>query len=304
MWWTGNALGLDFETDGKDPLDARIITAATVRLVPGARPDENEIMVKPERDIPEKATEIHGISTEQAAAEGMERAVGIATVAGQMAGALGPDVPLVGHNASYDLTVLDREMRRVGIGHLALEKNVFAQIDQVRLTVEGLTTVFPVIDTLVLDKAVDTYRKGKRQLSFVAEHYGVPMTEGAAHGATADVIASLRIAIEIANRCKKADGQGPEGFDQQLMREVMEIYSDRKRPNEVARAFAEVGRMTLADLHCAQVRWAAEQARSLREYFVKLNDPEKDPAGVSEDWPLRTLTTGTSTVETVDTELV
>ena len=264
-WWTGRAIGIDTETDGVDPTDARIITCATV-VMDGRDNDANEIMVQPERDIPEGASKIHGITTEQAREHGMPREMAIASIAATLATFAGPECPVVGHNVGgYDLTVLDRELRRTGVGHLEIEDNVFAQIGQVRLWIGAqLATVFPVIDTLVLDKAVDKYRRGRRQLAPTAQHYGAPMAEGSAHGATADVIASLRIAIAIANRY----------------------------------AAGAIGAMSLAELHAAQIRWAGEQADGLREYFRKSGTG--DPAGVSGEWPLRSLADG-EVIETVST---
>jgi DNA polymerase-3 subunit epsilon len=289
MWWTGKALGFDLETDGRDPADARIITAATVRIGDGA-PEEHEVLVQPERDIPAEATSVHGITTEHAREHGKLREAAIPAIAATMAEALGPEVPMVGHNASYDLTVLDREMRRTGVGRLETDRAAGHQV--VLILGRQTAAVFPVIDTYVLDKAVDRYRPGKRRLEVAAAHYGVAMAEGSAHGATADVVASLRIAITIANRC------GMESLD-----EIAALYADRKYPKGVARAFYEVGEMTLSDLHAAQVRWAREQAVGLKEHFIKQGKTQ-DAATVDGSWPLRTLTDGASPVETVDTTLV
>jgi DNA polymerase III subunit epsilon len=287
MWWTGRALGFDTETDGPVPTEARVITGALVHLVPGVAPQEMETMLQPERDIPQEAIDIHGITTERARDEGVLREVGIASIATTIAELAGPEVPVVGHNVVYDLTLLDREMRRVGLGRLEIEDNVFAQIQQVRMIVgERLVATFPVIDTLVMDKAVDPYRKGSRRLVDAATFYSVPMAAGAAHGATADVIASLRIAITIANRCALP------------ISAVADLYIDRRDPMKIAEAFYDLGARTLADLHCAQVKWKAEQAEGLREYFRKTGTA--DPDKVSTDWPVQAIGEDES-VETVST---
>jgi DNA polymerase-3 subunit epsilon len=177
-------------------------------------------------------------------------------------------------------------MRRLGLGRLEIEREVFAQIQQVRMILgERLVSTFPVIDTLVLDKAVDPYRRGSRRLVDTATFYNVPMAEGAAHGATADVIASLRIAIAIANRSKWAAD------------DLIACYRDRKRPGEIAQAFENL-RRSLADLHCAQVKWKAEQAEGLREYFRRTGTA--DPDKVSTDWPIQAIGEDEA-VETVST---
>jgi DNA polymerase III subunit epsilon len=286
-WWTGAAIGFDTETDGSVPQDARIITGALVYVSPGNAPVEMEQMIQPERDIPAEATAVHGITTGRAMAEGVLREVGVAQIVATIAEIASPDIPVVGHNASYDLTLLDREMRRLGIGFLELDPgNSFVMMVGPDDKVIGRQ--FPVIDTYVLDKAVDRYRPGKRKLEVTARHYGVPMAEGSAHGATADVIASLRIAITIAKRCAMP------------ISKVADLYMDRRFPMKIAETYYNLGAMSLAELHCAQVAWAAEQADGLREHFRQ--NPEKgvDPDDVSGDWPLRVLTEDEMT-ETVST---
>jgi DNA polymerase III subunit epsilon len=283
-WWTGAALGFDLETDGKDPQDARIITAATVRIDRGMAPEEHEILVWPERPIPDEAAAIHGITTEMAEANGDMREMAIPALAMTIAEVAGPEVPLVGHNASYDLTVLDRELRRVGAGRLDIE----ADSGLVLMLLGGMRVArFPVIDTLVLDKAVDRFRPGSRKLSATAEHYGVPMAEGSAHGATADVIASLRIAVAIANRCS---------WD---MDDLVSCYRTRKQPRSVAANFQSIGAYSLAELHRMQGLWAQQQAEGFREHLIKKGDTAT-AAGVDGSWPLRTL----SAVSDVATGLI
>lgn len=286
-WWTGSAVGFDCETDGRDPAEARMITGACVQLAGGKSVGQFEFMAKPERPIPDEAAAIHGISTERAETEGMPREAAVRAVVEQLAVA-GPLCPVVGQNVSYDLTLLDREMRRTGVGHLALDAD-----RMVSLIVDGDTlTDFPVIDTYVIDKAVDKYRKGKRQLSVLASHYWVPMAEGAAHGATADVVAALRIAWrmhqlgEMAIDYIACNGDDPAPHADHPF---MKRYAGRRDPLELVGTFARLAELSLADLHAEQIVWAAEQARSLREYFA--TSGTGDPAGVDGSWPLRTLNT-------------
>lgn len=255
MWWSGRALGLDFETDGPAPTEARAIQGALVHLTgPGVTPatQEFEWLIQPERDIPQEAVDVHGITTERARDEGVPRELAIGQMVATMADLAGPEVPVTGHNVIYDLTLLDREMRRLGIGRMEIEGDDFGSIDQVKLMIGGQkAAIFPVLDTLVLDKVIDKYRKGSRRLVDVARHYGVPIAEGATHGALADTIASLRIAITLANRGAWADKDLP-------------------------------------DLYCAQVRWKREQAEGLRDYFAAKGQ-ESAAASVSLDWPLQSI---------------
>jgi DNA polymerase-3 subunit epsilon len=91
--------------------------------------------------------------------------------------------PLVVMNAPYDLTLLDRELRR----HRGLPLDAY-------------TAGHPllVLDPWVLDKHLDRYRKGRRTLTDLCVQYGVVLD--AAHDAAADATAALRLAREIGRR--------------------------------------------------------------------------------------------------------
>ena len=268
-WWTGSAVPFDLESDGRDPEDARIIQWFVGHVQPTAVMGWSEI-VKPERPIPDEAIAVHGISTERATAEGEERAVSIAALARRLAEVTSGGVPVIAHNAPYDATLLDREMRRLGIGSLGVNGGrVVVRIDGQQVG------AFHVIDTLTLDKHVDPFRKGKRQLPVVAEHYGVPI-RGDAHTADADALAAGRVAWAIAKRCALP------------FNDLRKLYADRRYPAEMAGNFRALGELSLAELHERQVEWAAEQAAGLAEWAR--NNPGKtdiDPDTVSGAWPLR-----------------
>jgi DNA polymerase-3 subunit epsilon len=92
-------------------------------------------------------------------------------------------VPLVAFNASFDLLLLDAELRRHGLPTLAE-----------RLGRE----VGPVLDPLVLDRSLDGDRTGPRRLVDLCAHYGV--STGRLHTADADVVATLDVLDAIARR--------------------------------------------------------------------------------------------------------
>jgi DNA polymerase-3 subunit epsilon len=273
-WWTGSAVGLDFESDDKDPENARIISA-NVTTIRGKECAPVDVMLQPERDIPEEAAAIHGISTERARAEGISRETGVKLIVSLLTGA-SIDAPVIGHNVgNYDLTVLDREMRRLGIGSLGLEQSEFSLIGLVNLREDGRTVAtFPVIDTLVLDKMVDRFRPGKRKLEVTAAHYGVKLGDAGAHDAGADVLAALRIAWRIAQRCDEPSAT------------LFERYRKRHKPEEVVRAFYALRELDAHNLHLRLTKVAAEQAESLREHFTR-NPDKGDPATVSGAYPFR-----------------
>lgn len=278
-WWSGHAIGLDTETDGKDPEDARIITACATRIRPGIDPAVYDWIARPERDIPAEATAVHGITTEHAAKTGRPRATTIAEIVAVLRRA-DERTPVVIHNASYDLTVLDREMRRTGLGRLVdTGAGWGAPGGPVGIELDGTTvSAFHVIDTLVLDKQADRYRPGKggRKLPVVAAAYGIELTEADAHAADADTRTALRIAIAIARRCSM---RHPD---------LVALHEGRKRPHSIAQEFAALRNLSLADLHTAQAKWAPEQAAGLADWARKNPDEtDIDPSTVRGDWPLR-----------------
>lgn len=105
-----------------------------------------------------------------------------------------------------------------------------------RYGVEPIPEPAPVIDPIILDKQVDRYRKGKRTLDLACAHYEVELLD--AHDAGADAIAAGRVAQAIGRRY-----DGELGF-------------------------------VVAELHEAQVRWAAEQQADFARYMREKVDPQ------------------------------
>ena len=216
-WHKGPMLAFDVESTGPDPDFARIVTATLITITPGADTIVHEWLINPGVLIPQGAINVHGITNERAQEDGQDPAVAVADITGRIALSMRRGVPLVAFNAAYDLTVLDRECMRHNLPTLA----------------ERLDFVGPVIDPHVLDKKVDTYRKGKRTLTAVCEHYNVDL--GNAHDASADALGAARVAYVMAARFPELD-------------------------------------MDLVQLHEAQRGWRSEQAASLQDYFRR-KDP-------------------------------
>lgn len=159
-------LAFDLETTGPDPRTAHVVTSALL-AVDGARKQDRSWLADPGIEIPAGATEVHGITTEHARANGRPHAEVIAeTVEGIRAG-WREGRALVVFNASFDLTILRRW--------------------DPSFEVTG-----PVVDPFVIDRAADPYRKGKRTLGAVCELHGVRLED--AHKASADALAAARLA--------------------------------------------------------------------------------------------------------------
>lgn len=215
--WARELVVFDLETTGLDLTQARIVTACAVRInqtgeVVGAN---KEWLANPGIEIPEAASNVHGVTTEIARERGANPIQVVSELLDTLRGFLAEGLPVVAYNAPYDFTILHHEAIRHGL--------------------EPLAEPMPIIDPLVLDKFVDTYRKGKRTLSAAATLYGVSLDD--AHNATADAIAAGRVAQAIA--IKHADKLSMDVFD----------------------------------LHRAQIAWSEQQDESY-EKFRRGSSPE------------------------------
>ncbi len=180
-WHRGPLAALDFETTCVRPEEARIVGAAFVRAQHGPDVETREWIVDPGVPIEPEATEVHGYTDDYVRAHGVRPSIAVPEIAAQLYAAWGRGEPVIIYNASFDLTVLDRELRRYhGPG----------------LDVRGL-----VVDPFVLDRLVDPYRRGSRKLIAVAEHYGADVLSPLEHhNAGRDALAAMRTAWKIANR--------------------------------------------------------------------------------------------------------
>lgn len=181
-WHTRRLAAFDLETTGIDTESDRVVTAA-VSVVGGGLPTASRSwLVDPGVEIPEGATAVHGITTDQARREGRDAAEAVEEITAALAEQQLAGVPIIAFNARFDLTMLDRETRRYGLVPLAERIGGFDRL--------------LVIDPFVIDKAVDRYRRGRRTLTAVCEHHRVPLID--AHDACADAIAAARVAWRMA----------------------------------------------------------------------------------------------------------
>lgn len=185
----------DLETTGPDPLTARIVTASILTIEPDNRTITAEWLLDPGIEIPEGASNVHGITTEHARAHGTDYQGGLLEIAGALDRLWAAGYLVAIMNAPFDLTIIDRESQRL-------------------LGMPG-RRVGPVIDPLVVDKHLDRYRRGGRTLTDLAKHYGVD--QGDAHQSTGDCYTVARIAYKLVRSPKLAEVDDAETL-QQLQR--------------------------------------------------------------------------------------
>lgn len=210
-WWEQIAV-FDTETTGLDTTTERIVTAFLGVIGPdGELQEATSWLADPGVEIPARATAVHGISTDKARSEGRPASQVVAEVIAALREALSRPLPVVVFNASYDLSLLHHEALRYGV--------------------EPLDAPQPIVDPLVIDRALDPYRRGKRTLDAVSAHYGV--ANPAAHNAEGDAVTAGRVAQAIAKR-----------------------FPD---------PFANGAR----NLHERQITWAADWAENYRAYLAR-----------------------------------
>ncbi|MER6601120.1 3'-5' exonuclease [Streptomyces parvus] len=181
-WHLDRMCGFDLETTGVDTETDRIVTACVVMLG-GKHPTQATTwLANPGVEIPEGAAKVHGITTEVARAEGQPAGQVVEQIIAELAQASYAGIPIVIMNASFDLTLLDREAERHRVHPL---------------TGEGRSNL-RVVDPRILDRQVDRYRSGKRTLTHLCQHYDVRLD--AAHSADADAVAACRVAWRQATR--------------------------------------------------------------------------------------------------------
>lgn len=229
-WTAAPFLCLDTETTGVNPFADRIVEAAAVTIdVEGNVLDSYAAIINPGIEIPDGAAAVHGITTERARTEGRPPQLVLAEVAELIRSAQDLDMPLVMFNARFDWPLLLVEAERHDIDFPATAS---------------------ILDPYLIDRLCDRYRKGKRQLTLVAEYYGVELGD-AAHGATADATAAGRV-----------------------MRQLVVHYP-------------ELGERSLASMWLRQVRGHEEDRLRFVDYMRTQVDPQFDtPAG----WPIPVAT--------------
>lgn len=219
-WTQGTFLGFDTETTGVNTAQDRIVTAAIVLRTP------HETLVRtwlinPGVPIPVEASDIHGVTTEHAIEFGVEPAQALNEIAEIIAEHLQASHPLVAFNASFDISILSHELTRHSLP--TIEERIGHAFS-------------PVIDPLVLDRALDRYRKGSRKLGDLCVFYDVSET-GTFHTADADVIATLDVLAKMLAK------------------------------------YSNVGEMTLAELHTYQDGAHSRWAKNFNSYLASKGKP-------------------------------
>lgn len=176
---------LDTETTGPNPETDRLVTLHMGTLEDnGTFTNVHEYLLNPGIEIPEGASNVHGITTVHAQTHGIhpDDHKAVLTEITNLFNhyTVNENLPIVIYNATFDLTLLNRELTRNNLPEL------------------NLTNVL-IIDPFIIDKHVDTYRKGSRTLVTVAGAYGVTVDPTKAHDASYDCYLAGQVAQKLLN---------------------------------------------------------------------------------------------------------
>ena len=163
----------DTETTGLDPYQGdRLVEIGCVELVNGF-PTGNSFhyYVNPERDVPDAAFQVHGLS-----AEFLKDKPLFSDVCEEFLNFVG-DAPLVAHNAMFDLGFINAELERC--------KKVLLQRDR-------------LVDTLMLARR--RYPAGPNSLDHLCARFSIDTSRRTKHGALLDAELLAEVYVELTGK--------------------------------------------------------------------------------------------------------
>ncbi len=203
---------LDTETTGLDPLEGhRLIEIGCIELI-NRIPTGNTFhrYFNPEREIPEEAFAVHGLS-----AEFLKQQPLFAAVAEELLAFLADD-PLVAHNAVFDLSFLNAELERAARPLIARER---------------------MIDTLQIARR--KHPASPNRLDDLCARYRIDNSRRTKHGALLDAELLAEVYVELigARQAMLGLGEAAAGIDARQVGTTI-----RARPVPLAPRLSEVER--------------------------------------------------------------
>ena len=160
----------DTETTGLDPSTGdRLVEIGCIELF-NHFPTGNTFhrYINPERDMPEPAFKVHGLSVEFLSDKPL-----FATIVEELVEFLG-DAPLVAHNASFDFGFLNGELARCGRAAVSLDR---------------------MVDTIVIART--RHPGAKHSLDALCSRYGIDRSHRVVHGALLDAQLLSQVYVEL-----------------------------------------------------------------------------------------------------------
>jgi DNA polymerase III subunit epsilon len=161
----------DTETTGLDPFQGdRMVEIGCIELVNRFPTGKTfHYYFNPERDMPEQAFKVHGLSIESLKDKPL-----FADKVDELIAFLGDDVALVAHNAMFDLGFLNAELERAGRGAVSRER---------------------IVDTLLLARR--KHPGAANRLDDLCVRYAIDNSRRTKHGALLDAELLAEVYIEL-----------------------------------------------------------------------------------------------------------
>ena len=162
---------LDTETTGLDPSTGdRVVEIGAVELLNGVPTGANfHVYINPERDMPEGAFRVHGLSAEFLSGHPV-----FASIAAEFSAFIGSD-RLVIHNAEFDVKFINAEFARLSMAPLSPDR---------------------ILDTLALARR--KHPGGANSLDDLCSRYGVDSSRRKKHGALLDAELLAEVYLELS----------------------------------------------------------------------------------------------------------
>lgn len=174
----------DTETTGVDTSEDRVVQLFIGLADEGGNLVESyEWVINPGVEVPQGASDIHGFTTEFLEENGVSPEQALSE--SREVFLEWSHLIVVAFNLQFDLSLLDEEFKRHGVS------------ESFGSWMSGNARLF---DPLVVDRAQDKYRKGKRKLENMAATYGIPFDPESAHKADYDVEVTAKVTRAIIEK--------------------------------------------------------------------------------------------------------
>jgi DNA polymerase III subunit epsilon len=234
----------DTETTGLSPLGGdRVVEIGCVEMVNHVPTGRTfHVYINPERDMPEGAFAVHGLSTEFLSDKPL-----FAAIAADFVAFIG-DARLVAHNAAFDIGFLNAELGRLG----------YPALDQAR-----------VVDTLALARKKHPFAPAS--LDALCQRYGIDNARRVKHGALLDAEILADVYVELLGGRQAALGLGDQRGSEGASASVIVTRRAYERPEPLP------PRLTEAELtaHAAFVATLGDQRVWLD--YVRETGPDESP---------------------------
>ncbi len=211
---------LDTETTGLSPRDGhRIVEIGAVELINHMPSGQSfHVYLDPQRDMPKEAEAVHGLSAEFLKGKPL-----FGSVADEFLAFIGDSIMVI-HNASFDMTFINSELKSVGKSAIAMSQ---------------------VIDTLAVAK--QKFPMASNSLDALCKRFGIDLSRRTKHGALLDSELLAEVYLELIGGRQTALGLATPATVKRASQTVSQSIA-RSRPTILPARLTEMERAAHAAL--------------------------------------------------------